>query len=197
MSRKELKKKALDNLNHKWGSAIINFLIVCFALFVLSISFLGGLLFSSLILMAYMNVYYQGRDKQEYNPGDFITPFNDNLIGRIVLSIKKTVFIMLWSLLFAIPGIIKFFSYSMSEYISLQNPEWDSRQCIDESRRIMNGHKFELFMVYLSFLGWMILSSFTFGILYFVFVGPYMHATIFNFYEELYNEDKGIYISSR
>lgn len=196
MNRKELKTEALNNLNKKWGSAIVNFLIFLFAVALLSYTGVGALLFSSLVTMGYMNVYYQGIYKNQYNPGDFVTPFNDNLLSRITLSIKKGVFIFLWSLLFVIPGIVKAYSYSMGEYLSLKHPDWDSSKCLDESSRMMSGFKFELFVLHLSFLGWLILSAFTFGILYIVFVGPYMNATIFNFYEKVYQIDEGKYLNS-
>ena len=189
MSRRNLKKEALSYLEGKWGSVIVILLIYLAVNSLLTLTFLGSLLFSSLILMALMNCFFAGREKNIYNIQDLVTPFNENLISRIVLSLLKGVYLFLWTLLFIIPGIIKFYSYSMSEYISLKNPTYDYKQCIDKSRKLMNGHKFELFVLHLSFIGWLILSLFTFGILL-LYVLPYMSATTFLFYEKIYNENK-------
>ena len=189
MSRGNLKKEALSYLEGKWGSVIVILLIYLVVNSLLTLTFLGSLLFSSLILMALMNCFFAGREKNIYNIQDLVTPFNENLTSRIVLSLLKGVYLFLWTLLFIIPGIIKFYSYSMSEYISLKNPTYDYKQCIDKSRKLMNGHKFELFVLHLSFIGWLILSLFTFGILL-LYVLPYMSATTFFFFLKIYNENK-------
>ena len=62
-----------------------------------------------------------------------------------------------------------------------QNPELSVVDVLKESARIMKGHKFELFVLQLSFLGWMILSGLTFGIVGF-YVIPYYNATLTNYY---------------
>ena len=81
---------------------------------------------------------------------------------------------MLWSLLFFIPGIIKSYSYALAEFISRENPEKTATECLDESKELMNGHKMDLFLFDLSFIGWHILSALTCGILY-IYVMPYMY----------------------
>ena len=87
-------------------------------------------------------------------------------------------------MLFVIPGIVKGLSYSMAHYVLADHPEMTARQALNESKRITQGHKGELFVLNLSFLGWQILASFTFGILY-IWLIPYMQATVANFYRSL------------
>lgn len=90
----------------------------------------------------------------------------------------------LWSLLFLIPGIIKSFSYSMSMYILAESPNKSANTCITESKQMMDGHKLDLFILELSFIGWALLCVVTVGIAA-IWVGPYMSATYVNFYNEI------------
>ena len=93
-------------------------------------------------------------------------------------------FTFLWSLLFIIPGIIKSISYSMSTMILAENKKKPALECIRESMAMTNGHKAELFVLGLSFIGWILLSAVTLGIAY-IWVGPYMSATFANAYASL------------
>ena len=94
------------------------------------------------------------------------------------------VFVFLWSLLFVIPGIIKAFSYAMTPYILEEHPELTANEAIDHSRAMMKGHKFDLFWLYLSFIGWGILCIFTLGI-GLLWLVPYMQTAQASFYEDV------------
>ena len=96
-------------------------------------------------------------------------------------------FTFLWSLLFVIPGIVKSFSYSMAMYILAENKGKPALECIKESKEMMNGHKFELFVLALSFIGWILLGTITFGILY-IWLTPYMSTATANFYQNIKNK---------
>lgn len=79
-----------------------------------------------------------------------------------------TVYTLLWSVLLIVPGIIKFISYSMAYYILLDASEYTASEAIKKSQVLMKGHKLDLFLLSLSFIGWFILGViigfFTFGI---------------------------------
>ena len=92
-------------------------------------------------------------------------------------------FTFLWALLLIIPGIIKAFSYALTPYILLDEPELTARQAITRSCEIMQGRRWKLFCLSLSFIGWGILSLLTFGI-GFLWLAPYMNASIAAFYED-------------
>ena len=92
-------------------------------------------------------------------------------------------FTFLWALLLIIPGIMKAFSYALTPYILLDEPELTARQAITRSCEIMQGRRWKLFCLYLSFIGWGILSLLTFGI-GFLWLAPYMNASIAAFYED-------------
>ena len=94
------------------------------------------------------------------------------------------IFIWLWSLLLIIPGIIKSFSYAMTPFILEENPELSANEAIDRSRAMMRGHKFDLFWLLLSFIGWFFLCILTFGI-GFLWLVPYMQTTEAAFYQEV------------
>ena len=113
---------------------------------------------------------------------------------HLVLYILQFIYIFLWTLLLIIPGIVKSYSYSMAFYIMNDHPEYTATQCLDESRRMMNGHKLDLFCLHLSFIGWIIVSILTCGIGV-LWVDPYMQLSQANFYEELKKaeETKGEY----
>ena len=101
-------------------------------------------------------------------------------------SVLYNVFLALWSMLFIIPGIVKYYSYSMTFYILRDNPDMLANDAITASRQMMNGHKLRLFCLHLSFIGWILLSVLTLGIgLLFVF--PYMQTAQAAFYEDLRN----------
>ena len=107
-----------------------------------------------------------------------------NVGEALLLGFFKTLFIALWSLLFVIPGLVKTYSYSMAYYIAYDHPEYTWRQCIDESRRLMDGNKWRLFCLHLSFLGWIIVGALCLGI-GILWVIPYMEAAQANFYCDL------------
>ena len=92
-------------------------------------------------------------------------------------------FTFLWALLLIIPGIMKAFSYALTPYILLDEPELTARQAIARSCEIMQGRRWKLFCLSLSFIGWGILSLLTFGI-GFLWLAPYMNASIAAFYED-------------
>lgn len=109
------------------------------------------------------------------------------MFGRIILlNILTNLFVMLWSLLFVVPGIIAAYRYRMALYLLLDHPEMSVMQCIRESKRMMKGHKGELFVMDLSFLGWAILESIpVFGYAVQVWTTPYIRMSYVLYYEAL------------
>lgn len=108
----------------------------------------------------------------------------DDYWAAIKVTFLVGVFTFLWSLLFIIPGIIKGLSYSMSMYILAENKGKPALECINESKAMTNGYKGELFLLGLSFIGWLLLCVVTLGIAS-IWVSPYMQATYINAYQLL------------
>ncbi|MCR5029389.1 MAG: DUF975 family protein [Fibrobacter sp.] len=102
-------------------------------------------------------------------------------LGMVIL---RAIFVILWSLLLIIPGLMKMYSYTMSQWILLDHPEYSPRQAITASKKMMVGHRLELVMLQARFLGWFLLCLVTFGIASF-WVTPYYYAAKGKFYMDL------------
>ncbi len=123
------------------------------------------------------------------NPTDFkevFQNFKDKTflnIGKI--SFCKFGFTYLWSLLFVIPGIIKSYEYWAIDYIVATRPDIERQEVFKLSKALMDGHKWDLFVLQLSFFGWNILNGFTSGILGIFYVSPYQQATYVEFFSDI------------
>lgn len=100
-----------------------------------------------------------------------------------VARLLQSLYILLWSLLFIIPGIIAFYSYAMTDYILAEHPELTASEAITRSKEMMSGNRWRLFCLHLSFIGWDILSFFTLGIGN-LWLNPYKQAADAAFYRE-------------
>lgn len=94
---------------------------------------------------------------------------------------------LLWTLLFIVPGIIKGLAYSLTPFIVKDNPQLSPNQAINLSMKMMKGHKFDLFYLYLSFIGWILLAMLTLGI-GLLWVIPYMQTSMAAFYLDVKND---------
>ncbi len=110
-------------------------------------------------------------------------------MNLLLLKVVKYFYTVLWTLLFIIPGLIKSFGYSQAELIFKDTVDRTGEipkaaDCLKQSEVLMKGHKMDLFTLQLSFIGWYILSFFTFGLL-FNWLTPYMEMSQVVFYENL------------
>ena len=187
MTRTELKNEAKEQIKGKIGILFLIFLII--AIIGVGSSFVPIVgWFATIIIMPAFNIslcmiFLNLAKREDISVGDVFKGFN--ITGKAVwLYIITNFFVFLWSLLLIIPGIIKTFSYSMAPFILADNPNLTSSEALSESIRIMDGHKFDLFVLQLSFFWWYILSAITFGIAY-IYVVPYFQATMANFYNDI------------
>ena len=126
----------------------------------------------------------------DFKYDDFLYYYENKPLSVIAVELYKGLYIFLW--VFTIIGpIIKVFSYSMAEYIKIENPDLTANECITESRKMMDGYKFDLFCLYLSFIGWLLLSILTLGAIY-PFVSVYIKASEIEFYNYVKNVDDEI-----
>ncbi|PHB25933.1 hypothetical protein COE80_15005 [Bacillus pseudomycoides] len=100
--------------------------------------------------------------------------------------------------------IIIYFSYTMTYYVMIEHPEYGVLQAMKESKAIMKGHKMDLFLLWLSFIGWAVLpiipflwlsfmgwnvlAMFIFGIGFFLLC-PYFLTTTAHFYQHISNKE--------
>ncbi|MDR1616914.1 MAG: DUF975 family protein [Syntrophomonadaceae bacterium] len=188
IERVPLKMAAKEQIRGNIGILLVCYLIVL--VFSLGICLLmpiaGGLIviiiypsFYMGITMIFLNLTEGVKPKVE----DLFKGFN--FFGKALwLSILINVFVFLWLLLLIVPGIIKMLSYSMSYYILAENPEMSALEALNRSKEIMHGHKKDLFILFWSFFWWFLLGSVTLGIAY-IYVWPYLIATVTNFYKAI------------
>jgi hypothetical protein len=99
-----------------------------------------------------------------------------NYLGIVRTMLRTGIQLFLWSLLLIIPGIIKAYAYRMIPYILADNPNIGAKKAIGLSNQMTNGHKFKIFVLDLSFIGWYLLGMLAL-ILGILFVLPYQNAT--------------------
>ena len=192
------KNRALSALENKWG----NFVAITFVYgFIIGITqilsgdkdspailHLIGLVLFILALpltWGFQTLFLGAVRGGEATAKDMFEGYNKELFSRVLTTtLLYYVYVFLWSLLLLIPGCIKSYSYAMTPYILKDNPEMKNNAAIEESMRMMDGHKLELFLLDLSFIGWAILSILTCCI-GFLWLVPYMNMARVNFYEDL------------
>lgn len=191
MNRAELKAAAKSQIKGKIGILFVITLIIGLISGVASaiLSFIpGGSLVVSIIItpafsLSLIRVYLDVINGNTPKAGDAFSGFDD-FWSAFKVTFLVGLFTFLWSLLFVIPGIIKSFSYSMSTYILAENKGKPALECINESKAMTEGHKMDLFVLGLSFIGWGFLCCITLGIAG-IWVTPYMQATYTNAYNSL------------
>lgn len=112
--------------------------------------------------------------------------FSSDYVRTFLTGLLSKVFIFLWTLLLIVPGIMKAYGYALIDLILINDKYKDLgyKDLLKKSEEIMNGHKMDLFLLDLSFIGWHILSLFTCGILE-VWVLPYHTTARYKFMDDL------------
>lgn len=133
------------------------------------------------------------REGKPIDIGKLFDGFKD--FGRVWETlILVAIYTILWTCLLIIPGIVKSYSYALTPFILKDEPELKYNAAIEKSMRMMDGYKMKLFLLDLSFIGWMILSILTLGI-GLLFLQPYMNTARAAFYEDLKAELSDRYVS--
>lgn len=105
--------------------------------------------------------------------------------GRIIwANVQMAIRIILWSMLFVIPGIIAAISYSQTFRILADDPSLSVSQAIELSTKMMRGNKTRFFLLQLSFIGWSLLGALTWGITT-IYSTPYINCAHSIFYDEI------------
>jgi len=129
----------------------------------------------------YIKIY----NRERADVGAMFSGLAVNFFRKLGGTLWMSLFIYLWSLLLIIPGIVKACHYYFTQNILADCPNVLATDAIKISMRITQGRRWEVFVFVLSFLGWAILSIFTLGILWVVYVGPYFYTADAGFYIEM------------
>ena len=180
----ELRAEARVALTDKWVMGAVTTLVFGAVSGAASyIPVVGSILVALPMMYGYAIVMLSVMRGGEMNIGGLFDGFND--FGRIVGNkLLQAIYTFLWMLLLVIPGIIKSYSYAMTDFILKDEPLLANNAAIEKSMAMMDGNKMKLFLLDLSFIGWAILCLFTFGI-GFLFLQPYVQSAHAAFYEDL------------
>ena len=201
MDTAELKSRAKEQLKGKWAIAVGTVLVANIILEVdvgykvasklgiegLSYSLdLIALLLGGVISVGLCRFLLDMATKRREPRFDTLFSSFNIYLKTLGLNILITLAVLAGTLLFIVPGIIVSLMFSQAFYILSEDPSKSITQCINESVNLMSGHKWELFYLNLTFIGWWVLSLVTLGIAA-LWVAPYQKLTEANFYLYLNN----------
>lgn len=183
---RELTARARASLSGQWGTAVaatvifyaLMSILSCGALFISGPLFLGmAVLFLSII---------RGRGEV----GQLFSGFQE--FGRTLGAyLLMGLFVMLWLLLFIIPGIVMSYAYAMTYFVMADDSKIGPLEAIRRSKEMMRGHKWKLFCLYCRFIGWSLLALLTCGVGY-LWLIPYMQTAMAHFYEDVRPRTTGV-----
>ncbi len=155
-------------------------LTISFSLLGLAQFILGGV-----VQLGYAKFLLKQHDRKEYEFNDLFSEF-DRFGTGFAQAFLRTLYTTLWSLLFLIPGIIASYKYAMTPFILAEHPELTASEAITMSKEMMDGHKGDLFVLDLSFIGWSLLAALSLNIGN-LWLNPYRNAAYAAFYRDLLN----------
>lgn len=200
MNRVEIKNFAKEKLSGNLGS-IWKILIIALGIS-LAAGVVFGILFSKMdadfldsllgILMMPLGIgttafFVSLIENENFEAKDLFKYYHD-FVKIIGVTVLMGLIVMLGYICFIIPGIILTLSYSLVPIILIKKPELGIVETLKYSREKMQGHKLDTFVLGLSFIGWAILGTLTFGILY-IWLYPYMQLTFTKFYLNILGEN--------
>ncbi len=216
-TNQELKNSALAALKGNWAPAVLGAIFFTFATclitspgycanmaafdmpFFNSINpkllklFLNSSFLLNFFLLYPLSLGYSVAHKELLQNGDTAITRNtvrlafSDYVRNAVSILLVYLYTLLWTLLFIVPGIIKGLAYSLTPFIVKDNPQLLPNEAINLSMKMMKGHKFDLFYLYLSFIGWIFLAILTLGI-GLLWVIPYMQTSMAAFYLDVKND---------
>lgn len=178
-------------LSGRWTPVAL-FTLVYMALCMVAGALIGPLVYLVSLMLMPMTYSYNvaflddKRSASEFKIEQLFDGYKDflRIMGTMLLT---NVYQFLWTLLLIVPGVIKAISYSQTQFILKDCPELSFNEAIERSMDMMEGHKMQYFLLWLSFIGWILLAIISCGILS-LWVNPYISATYAHFYEYVKDE---------
>lgn len=186
---KVLMQQARETLKGKWKLAVkTNLVFIIISIIAASIpvlKFLSTFIITPPLLLGFSLFWISFSRNQNPNLDQVFKGF-DEWWRSVKAYILRAVFILLWTFVFIIPGIIAAFSYAMTFYILVDDKEIGVNDAIEKSKKMMYGYKWKLFRLELRFIGWSLLCILTLGI-GFLWLIPYMQVAMVKFYDDVKN----------
>ena len=183
----EIRHEALSLMKGNWGTAIVIVLISSIISGLSSMLYYIPTVFVAFPLSIGVAITFMHfvRGTQKLSIESAFSVFTAEKYWKsVALALLMYVYTLLWTLLFIVPGVIKSLSYTLAPYIWADNPELTADQAIEQSMKMMEGHKTDLFLIVLGIAVLSLLS----GILLFIpliWLLPYFQAVVAKFYEEV------------
>lgn len=204
----EIRQDSLALLKGNWGSVLV--ITLLFHMFIFACSIVAIILGSALSpaysenvlgdifsLIVTVFVYYPMvfavaklflhfvRQEQPLGVNSIFKGFSSPYFSKAVVSyLLISIYTFLWTLLLIVPGVIKSLAYSLTPYVLIDNPELSADEAINRSMQLMRGHKMQLFLMELGFVGLALLSLLALGIPL-LWLYPYYQTVWAKFYEEV------------
>lgn len=152
---------------------------------VISLNVLGlaQFIIGGVIQLGYTRYLLKQYNRANFEFHDLFSQF-DRFGQGFAQRFLRGLYTFLWSLLFVIPGIIASYSYAMTPFIMAENPNMTANEAITASKELMNGHKLDLFVLGLTFIGWDLLAVLTMNLGH-IALNPYKNAAYAAFYKDL------------
>jgi uncharacterized membrane protein len=191
-TNRDLMQQAREALKGRWGLAVggtVIILILSALIKVIPIvGWIGSLIIGGPLGLGTASFFLSLSRRQEAQLSQLFEGFQD-FTRALVTYLLAILFILLWTFLIIIPGIVAAFSYSQTFFILAENPQMESRDVLRKSKAMMKGNRWKLFCLFWRFFGWFLLGILSLGI-GFLWIIPYMITASARFYDDLKREDK-------
>ena len=186
-TNRDLMLQARESLKNRWGIAVggnvIYLVLVVLIQSVPKVGWAAGLILGGPLLLGWTIFMLSFSRRQEPRIAQVFEGFN-RFLPSLVAYLLMSLFILLWSLLLLIPGIIAYLSYSQTFFILADNPQMEGREALRRSKILMKGNRVKLFFLFCRFFGWFVLGIVSAGI-GFLWIMPYLGTTLGRFYDDL------------
>lgn len=171
-------EESLDNLGEARAAVIVAFAVV------MLITFVIAMIIGLAVDVFLVNPLWVGAQRfmlksvdDKGNIAELGYTFDHDYLNGVKTTFMRDLYVFLWALLFLIPGIYKKYQYYMVEFILAENPDMPYQEVLERSKKMMDGQKWNAFVLDLSFILWHMLSFVTCGISEIALVRPYINLT--------------------
>ncbi len=186
-TNRDLMRQAREALKGRWGLAVggnVIYLILGMLIQTIPrVGWIGGLIIGGPLMLGWVIFFLSLSRKQEAQLSQLFDGFQ-NFTKALVTYLLLILFILLWTILLVIPGIVAALSYSQTFFILAENPQMESMDVLRKSKALMKGNRWKLFCLFWRFFGWFLLGILSLGI-GFLWIMPYMQTSLARFYDDL------------
>jgi uncharacterized membrane protein len=186
-TNRDLMIQARESLKGRWGLAIggnvIYLILIVLVQCIPKVGWIGHLILGGPLVFGWSLFFLSLSRRQEAQLAQLFEGF-DKFVNALVAYLLMSLFIILWTFLFIIPGIIAALSFSQTFFILVENPQIPGREALRKSKTLMKGNRWKLFCLFGRFFGWFLLGILSLGI-GFLWIMPYLATTLARFYDDL------------